>query len=136
MIFTLGSIALIILAFIFYRISRHCYYNVEDFFDGASFLCGLVGGAGILVCVLAITLAHVGVNCRIEENQIAYENLCDRLEVINSDYEDVSKSDVIKDIGEWNSKVHSTKYWSENPWTSWFHSQREADALQYIEINK
>ena len=38
-------------------------------------------------------------------NNIEYESLCNRLEIINSDYEDMSKSDVIKDVSEWNKMV-------------------------------
>jgi len=133
MILTLGCIALIIFAVILAFISdRFCYYT-EDFFDIVAFLCGLVGAIGLFICILLIIIGHAGVDCRIQKNQVTYESLCERLEVIDSDYEDVSKSDVIRDIAEWNSDVYSVKYWSENPWTNWFYAQREADALQYIE---
>ena len=50
------------------------------------------------------------------------------------EYEDVSKSDVIKDISEWNKKVYSCKHWANNPWTSWFYSKRVADSLEMIEM--
>ena len=49
------------------------------------------------------------------------------------EYEDVSKSDVIKDISEWNKKVYGYKHWAYNPWTNWFYSKRVADDMKMIE---
>ena len=99
----------------------------------------LIWGIGIdndAVNVLGFLIGvfgSVGVEATIEENRIVYESLCERNEVISSEYEDVSKSDVIKDIAEWNKLVYSYKYWAYNPWTNWFHSKRVADELQMIE---
>ena len=53
---------------------------------------------------------------------------------ITSEYEDVSKSDVIKDIAEWNKNVYSEKHWAYNPWTSWFYFKRVADDMKMIEM--
>ena len=82
---------------------------------------------------ICIIIAHVGVDAQIEENRIEYESLCQRYEIVTSEYEDVSKSDVIKDIAEWNKKVYSYKHWAYNPWTNWFYSKEIADHLQMIE---
>ena len=49
------------------------------------------------------------------------------------DAENISKSDVIKDVSEWNKMVLEKKYWSKNPWTSWFFSQKVVDDLKYID---
>ena len=112
----------------------------KDKYEGVVYGIGLsftVGG-GMLAFVMAvcIIIAHVGVDARIEENRIEYESLCQRYEIVTSEYEDVSKSDVIKDIAEWNKKVYSTKHWGYNPWTSWFYSKRVADELKMIEVGK
>lgn len=91
---------------------------------------------GLIIAVtmaLFILFAHCAVGITIEQNRIEYESLCDRVEVISSDYEDVSKSEVIKDVAEWNKRVYSYKYWAYNPWTSWFYSRRIADELETIE---
>lgn len=91
---------------------------------------------GLIIAVtmaLFILVAHCGAGATIEQNRIEYESLCNRVEVISSDYEDVSKSEVIKDVGEWNKRVCSYKYWAYNPWTSWFYSKRIADELEMIE---
>ena len=97
------------------------------------FALGLAGSIITIVAVWLIITAHVGVNAAVEENRIVYESLCERNEVISSDYEDVSRSEVIKDVAEWNKMVYSYKYWAYNPWTNWFHSKRVADELQMIE---
>lgn len=87
----------------------------------------------LICCVVGIICAHVGENKNIEMNNIEYESLCHRLEIVNSDYEDMSKSDVIKDVSEWDKMVLEKKYWSKNPWTSWFFSQKVVDDLKYID---
>jgi len=136
MLLTLFSIALIILAIFCYRIKGKFYYDLEDFFEITGVLFGLAGAIGTFCCIIGILIGHAGVDCSIEQNRIARESLCERLEVINSDYEDVSKSDVIKDVAEWNLDVYSYKYWTKNPWTSWFHSPKLADSLEYIETDE
>ena len=109
----------------------------DEYEDGILFGLGLLFtvGGGLIAFIMAICIicAHVGVDAQIEENRIEYESLCQRYEIVTSEYEDVSKSDVIKDIAEWNKNVYSEKHWAYNPWTSWFYSKRVADELQMIE---
>ena len=112
----------------------------KDKYEGVVYLIGLLltvcGGLIAFIMAICIICAHVGVDAVIEENRIEYESLCQRYEIVTSEYEDVSKSDVIKDIAEWNKKVYSTKHWAYNPWTNWFYSKRIADELKMIEENK
>ena len=109
----------------------------DEYEEGVLFGLGLLFtvGGGLIAFIMAvcIIIAHVGVDAQIEENRIEYEALCERQEIINSEYEDVSKSDVLKDIAEWNKMVYSTKHWAYNPWTSWFYSKRVADDMKMIE---
>lgn len=105
----------------------------EGVLFGLGFLFTVGGGFIAFIMAIGIICAHVGVDATIEENRIEYESLCERQEIINSEYEDVSKSDVIKDIAKWNKKVYSQKYWAYNPWTSWFYSKRVADDMKMIE---
>ena len=93
----------------------------------------VVGFVCLICCIIGIICAHVGENKNIEMNNIEYESLCQRLEIVNSDYEDMSKSDVIKDVSEWNKMVLEKKYWAKNPWISWFFSQKVVDDLKYID---
>ena len=109
----------------------------KDKYEGVVYMIGLLsavcGGLIAFIMATCIIIAHVGVDARIEENRIEYESLCERYEIVTSEYEDVSKSDVIKDIAEWNKNVYSEKHWANNPWTSWFYSKRVADELKMIE---
>ena len=109
----------------------------KDKYEGVVYVIGLLltvcGGLIAFIMAICILIAHVGVDAQIEENRIEYESLCQRYEIVTSEYEDVSKSDVIKDIAEWNKKVYSTKHWAYNPWTNWFYSKGVADELKMIE---
>lgn len=110
----------------------------KDKYEGVVYMIGLLltvcGGLIAFSMALCILFAHVGVDAKIEKNRIEYESLCQRYEIVTSEYEDVSKSDVIKDIAEWNKNVYSEKHWANNPWTNWFYSKRVADELKMIEM--
>ena len=109
----------------------------KDEYEGIVYGIGLLftacGGILAFTMSILIIISHVGVDATIEKNKIEYESLCERYEIVTSEYEDVSKSDVIKDIAEWNKKVYSEKYWAYNPWTNWFYSKRIVDDLKMIE---
>ena len=105
----------------------------RDIEDDIPVVLSVVGFICLICCIIGIIYAHVGENKNIEMNNIEYESLCNRLEIINSDYEDMSKSDVIKDVSEWNKMVLEKKYWAKNPWTSWFFSQKVVNELKYID---
>lgn len=127
MILTIITLAVAIVgALLFY----HAISDIMDTVGLLLFVCGVIIGFTML-CIIII--AHVGVDAQIEENRIEYESLCQRYEIVASEYEDVSKLDVIKDIAEWNKKVYSTKHWAYNPWTNWFYSKRIADDMKMID---
>lgn len=94
------------------------------------------GVAFLIISLIVIISGYALVNYTIQRNEIEYEGLCKRYEIVKSDYEDVSKSDVISDITEWNDKVYRTKYWTENPWTNWFNPKKIADNLNYIPLDE
>lgn len=108
------------------------FSNREVIMELGALLFG-VGGIAAVIMLGIIIITHVGVDVYIERNRIEYEALCERLEIANSDYEDVSKSDVVKDVADWNKNVYSYKHWAYNPWTNWFYSRRVADELKIIE---
>jgi len=110
-----------------------CKDKHEGVVFGIGLLLTVCGGILAFCTTVCIIIAHVGVDAQIEENRIEYESLCQRYEIVTSEYEDVSKSDVIKDIAEWNKNVYSEKHWAYNPWTSWFYSKRVADDMKMIE---
>ena len=104
----------------------------DIYYDAPAFI-SMIGFIFLIGCIIGILCAHVGENKNIEMNNIEYEGLCQRLEIVNSEYEDMSKSDVIKDVSEWNKMVLEKKYWAKNQWTSWFFSQKVVDNLKYID---
>ena len=128
-------IVLILLAIVFIVgliISRgHGCSNID--FLGITMI--IYSGIAIITCILMILGVHISVDYKINEDHIQYEGLCRRLETINSDYEDVSKSEVIKDITEWNTQVYHDQYWANNPWTNWFYSKERVEAKQYIPLD-
>lgn len=127
MILTIITLAVFIIGIL---LTEHSKNEIVEGIGVLLFACGAFAGT-IMLCIIIIT--HIGVDAHIEENRIEYESLCERQEVAMSEYEDVSKSDIIKDIAEWNKMVYSSKHWAYNPWTSWFYSRRVVDELEMIE---
>lgn len=109
------------------------------FYDGIEILGGsfiIFGSIFSISFILVILLKGVGEDRDIEQNRMKYESLQRRIEVVNSEYEDASRSDLIKDINEWNEKVYDKKYWAKNPWTNWFINQKIVDELEYINFEE
>lgn len=129
-IFILGVISVLICE----KVDDAGYYTLSGVLG---FLGSVMTGLGFLamgVIAALLLFAHVAVDQQIETNQIEYQSLTKRLEIIDSDYEDVSKLDAIQSITQWNKKVCSDKYYYQNPWTSWFYDGRVVEAEQYIDI--
>jgi len=127
MIITIITLAVLIIGIL---LSYHAKNEIMEGFGFVLFACGGLLGF-IMLCF--ILFVHIGVDVDIERNQIEHDALCERLEIADSDYEDVSKSDVVKDVANWNKNVYSYKHWAYNPWTNWFYSRRVADELEMVE---
>lgn len=98
-------------------------------------IIGIFGFIFLITSLIIIIAAHATANHNIQKNKIEYEGLCKRYEIVKSEYEDISKSDVIGDITAWNIEVYDTKYWSENLWTNWFNPKKIADNMCYIPLD-
>ena len=88
----------------------------------------------VFVISLVFFITHIGTNQQIIKNEIEYKALIKQVEIIDSDYEDVSKTRVIQNVAEWNKKVASAKYWVKNPWTRWLCNKKVADNLKFIDM--
>ncbi len=130
MILILIFSGLIILGIIFSKL-----WNVNDYGDYLGCLSFVIGSACLSVSIVLIAVNHINAPKVIQENKLKYESLCKRCEIIKSEYEDISKSDLINDIAEWNMEVYDTKYRTSNPWTSWFNPPKIADNLDYIYLD-
>lgn len=132
MILTIIFISMILLGLALIWISNHT--------DADTYVSGVVltafGSAFLIVAIMVIIITHACADHTIKKNQINYEGLCKRYEIIKSEYEDVSKSHVIAAITAWNMEVYNTKYWTENPWVNWFNPRKIADNLEYIPLDE
>lgn len=129
MIITLFLIVMIIIGIIAFKVD---FVNMGDFW----IISVIINVIFLIICLMLIIGNYITATRSAEKNHIEYESLCKRLEIINSEYEDVSKSDVIKDIAEWNKDVYEYHYWTENSFTNWFHNKKVADSYKYIEIEE
>lgn len=107
--------------------------ETKEFISGVSLTFFIIGLLGIILSAVFIIAAHAGVKPQAESLRIEYESLIERKEIVDSDFEDVSKSEVIKDVAEWNKRVTDAKYWSNNPWLSWFWDERIVECYKYID---
>ena len=134
MIITLIGITVLVLSIIGLILYRYDIITID-----ISDLCAvglIVGFMWVLVCAFFIGAANIGVDRDIYTKQLEYESIVKQVECINTDYEDVSKTTVIQNVYEWNRDVYNTKYWSENPWFSWFWNKRYTYSLKYIEMEE
>lgn len=111
---------------------NECSYDVDMDIIGISLT--VISSIALIVLLFVIIISHATADKIIQQNKIDYDGLCKRYEIVKSEYEDVSKSDVIADITAWNIKVYNAKYWAENPWTNWFNPKSIADNLEYIPL--
>jgi len=128
------------LIFIFMLLLGLVLIWIDDNTNADTDISGVVltafGSVFLIIAIIVIIITHACADHTIKQNQINYEGLCKRYEISKSEYEDVSKSDVIADITSWNMEVYNTKYWTENPWTNWFNPREIANNLEYIPLDE
>ena len=128
MIITILCFALLVISFVLFCLGKKSYLC-----DNLSVIFGVTGFLGTIVCATIIIISHVGTCRTIRDNQFTYEKIMKQIEIINSDYEDVSKTNVIDEVYELNRKVDRYIYWNSNPWTSWFYDDKVVKELKYID---
>ena len=139
MIITLIALGVLIIGITIVILNEKTNIFLGRFYDEIELLSGLLiilGTIASITCIGIILLKGVGEDRIIERNRMKYESLQRRIEVVNSEYEDASRSDLIKDINEWNEKVYDKKYWAKNSWTNWFFNQEIVDELEYIDFEE
>jgi len=131
MIITIILLVMTFLGIIFFKLSDK--YD-KDSFEALGFINLMIGPVCLFISIMVIIISHTLAPKTIQQNKLKYDGLVKRNEIIQSEYEDVSKSDVINDVAEWNMEVYDTKYWTDNPWTNWFNPKEIADNLKYISL--
>ena len=136
MIITLIGIGLLFLAIICFVCCKKCLfsYEVDDFIGAIGIILCIAGISATLISGTIIGCANIGVDRDIYTAKLEYDAIVKQVECINSNYEDISKAAVIQRVYEWNKKVYTAKYWSNNLWTSWFWNKKYVDSLEYIEL--
>lgn len=89
---------------------------------------------GMIICVPDMIITHCNTNKKIYTKQLEYESLVKQCQTVSSNYEDVSKANVIQKVYEWNVEVYDEKYWGNNIWTNWFFNKKVVDSLEYINL--
>lgn len=138
MILTLIALGILIIGITLVILNEKTYIfgRFYDEIEILSVLFIILGAVSSMMCIGIILFKGVGENRVIEQNRMKYESLQRRIEVVNSEYEDASRSDLIKDINEWNEKVYDKKYWAKSLWTNWFINQKIVDELEYIDFEE
>ncbi len=101
----------------------------------AAIATSLFGVIATFICAALIIASHATTEINIAKAEIKYNALSAQVAVINSDYENVLyKTTVIKNVADWNMNVEKEKYWTYNPFTSWFYSPNYTESLKYIDL--
>ena len=128
---------IVLLAVIISCVSVIIVLSCEDMSNWLGNICAVVFIAQIMVmifCVPFIIVAQCNTNKKIYIKQLEYESLIKQCQIISSEYEDVSKANVIQNVYEWNKEVYDAKYWADNLWTNWFYNQKVVESLEYINL--
>lgn len=136
MIITLIGIALLIVVItgILILNKLNLPYYIDD---NIGFVLAMLAVAGTFITFICLTLilgSHVNVDFNIYNAQLKRDTIIKQIECVDTEYEDISKIEIINRVYEWNQKVYKQKYYSESPWTNWLFNKEYADSLEYIEL--
>lgn len=136
MIITLIGIALLIIVITGFLILNKLDlpYYIDDNIDFVLAMLAVAGTFITFICLTLILGSHVNVDFNIYNAQLKRDAIIKQIECVDTEYEDISKIEVINRVYEWNQKVYKQKYYSESPWTNWLFNKEYADSLEYIEL--
>ena len=124
MILIVGLLTILTLAIIWFK------KNNSD----VAFLIIVLISILLSFAIIVFLVEHIGVNVKIQQNNIRYESLLQQLELFNNEYEDINRITYLQELTEWNIQSITYNHYAHNPWTNWFCSQKVADSLKYIEV--
>lgn len=111
--------------------------KAEEFCYYTGFTMMWIGGLTVFtMAIWVLAVQCIGVDPIVQRNNMQYEALVAECEIINTEYEDVSKTDVIQRVSDWNQNVYTYNYWMNNPWTSWFYNKRVGESLKHINTSE
>lgn len=104
-------------------------------------LSAMIFAFGFVTFVVTLIIAFCAISNNdaenektIHENYIKYQGLCRELELLEANDPEISKTDVMRDIIEWNDYVVEYKEGAESKWTYILYSQEVAENLQTIDF--
>lgn len=130
MIIILILVIMLLIAFVLIA----CKRSSEIYIDIICAALIILSITGLVYCIPNIAIEQCDTEKKIHSKRIEYESLIKQCQIISSEYEDVSKANVIQNVYKWNKEVYDAKYWVDNPWTNWFLNQRVVDSLKYIDL--
>lgn len=130
MIIILILVIMLLIAFVLIA----CERSSEIYIDIICAALIILSITGLVYCIQNIAIEQCDTEKKIHSKRIEYESLIKQCQIISSEYEDVSKANVIQNVYKWNKEVYDAKYWADNPWTNWFWNQRVVDSLKYIDF--
>ncbi|MBO7450220.1 MAG: hypothetical protein J6U54_07590 [Clostridiales bacterium] len=131
MIITMITVVLVCIGIILHFLNKHFYADLDTI--GAALV--VFGSFGLIICVCTIIGIQATSDYKVKQLEVEYTSLVEQKKILDSQYEDISKAEVINRIGEWNKKVEVYKYWADSPWTNWFHSKKVLNSIQCISFS-
>ena len=128
---------IVLLSVIIFCVSVTIILSCENMSNWLASICTVAFIAPIMVmiiCIPFIIASQCNTNKKIYIKQLEYESLVKQCQIISSEYEDVSKANIIQNVYDWNKSVYTEKYWSDSLWTNWFYNQKVVDSLEYINL--
>lgn len=88
----------------------------------------------VFISVIIFVCVHIGTEPKIMKNEIRYNALLNEVKIADAGNDDAAKILAIQNVSEWNQKVKEDKYWTYNPWTSWYHNEKVVDVEKVIKL--
>ena len=128
--------------FVLYKVCDSKYYKVSEKYKKfvrkvANSYLNLICEMFLLIGSIATIMCSAAMLCNASNMQIDYEKALYTKKTIEYRIEHqedniVGNELLYNDIIGFNNALRSTKYWTNNPWTSWFNNDKIAQ-LDYIE---
>lgn len=135
MILFIITLSVFVVGLLLYTVIYNIVNNgsAENFCYYGGFTMMWIGGLTAFFMVIWIfAVQYAGVDPIVQRNNMQYEALIAECEIIDTEYEDISKTDTIQRVFEWNQNAYTYNYWMKNPWTSWFYNKRVGESLKHI----
>ena len=138
MIITLICTGLLVIGIILWIINDNLLFKISSVVNSILvtliIIALIIGTLGSFISCISSICNKIEAREHLYTDKIEYESLLDRIELVGSESV-YAKSELVKDIAEWNKYVTIYKKRYNSPWTNWYYSKELAEYLQYIDID-